>query len=115
MRLGIPLIHASVRGMEGRLTFLKPPETPCLKCLIPEAPPKEVFPVIGATPGVIGALQALEAIKYLTGQGQLLKGRLLVWDGAYAEFQTMKLQRDPGCPACSSLSATNAPRSQVLS
>jgi len=101
MRLGIPLIHASVRGMEGRLTFLLPPETPCLRCIIPEAPPREVFPIIGATPGVIGSLQAMEAIKYLSGVGQLLKGKLMVWDGGTSEFTTMKLQRDPECLACS--------------
>jgi adenylyltransferase/sulfurtransferase len=100
IRLGIPMIHASVRGLEGRLTFLHPPETPCLRCLIPEAPPREVFPILGATPGVIGSLQAMEAIKYLSGVGQLLKGRLLVWDGAGQEFLTMKLQHDPNCRAC---------------
>jgi len=100
MRLGIPFIHASVRGFEGRLTFLRPPQTPCLRCLIPEAPPKEVFPILGATAGVIGTLQAMEAVKYLTGTGTLLKGRLLVWDGAEAEFQTLKLGRDPSCPVC---------------
>lgn len=106
LRLGIPLIHAGVRGLEGRLTFLKPPETPCLRCLIPEAPPREVFPIVGATPGVIGTLQAMEAIKYLAGIGELLKGRLLVWDGACAEFRTLKIQRDPSCPACASMDVT---------
>ena len=101
MRLGIPLIHASVRGMEGRLTFLQPPETPCLRCIVPEAPPHEVFPIIGATPGVIGSLQAMEAIKYLSGIGELLKGKMLVWDGAAGEFLTLKVQRDPDCSSCS--------------
>jgi adenylyltransferase/sulfurtransferase len=100
MRLEIPLIHASVRGLEGRLTFVQSPETPCLRCVIPEAPPREVFPILGATPGVIGSLQAMEAIKYLSGVGQLLKGKLLVWDGTSMDFLTLKLQRDPDCGAC---------------
>ncbi|HVO33178.1 MAG TPA: HesA/MoeB/ThiF family protein [Elusimicrobiota bacterium] len=103
IRKHIPLAHGSIRGMEGRLTFLWPPETPCLRCLIPEAPPREVFPVIGAAPGVIGTLQALEVLKYLAGVGKTLMNRLLVWDGEYAEFQTLNIRRDPACPACGPL------------
>jgi molybdopterin/thiamine biosynthesis adenylyltransferase len=104
IRKGIPLIFGSIWGMEGRLSFLKPPETPCLRCIYPEAPPSETFPVVGATPGVIGSLQALEAIKYLTGIGKPLKGKLMVWDGGRTEFKNYRAYKDPQCPACGSLS-----------
>src|SRR5271169_563304 len=100
IRKRIPLVFGSIWGMEGQLSFLSPPETPCLKCMFPEAPPAEVFPVVGATPGIIGSLQALEAIKYLTGIGKNLKGRILVWDGKNMEFNRYKSYRDPECPAC---------------
>jgi len=103
IRKGIPMVYGSIWGMEGRLSFLKPPETPCLRCIFPEAPPKEVFPVVGATPGVIGSLQALEAIKYLTGVAPNLKGKLMVWDGTQTEFRNFKARRDPGCPVCGNL------------
>ena len=103
IRKKIPLVYGSIRGMEGRMSFIHSPETPCLRCLFPEAPPKEIFPVVGAVPGVIGTLQALEALKYLTRIGQPLKGRLLVWDGEYTEFQTLKVRRNPECPACAKL------------
>jgi adenylyltransferase/sulfurtransferase len=101
IRKRIPLVHASVWGMEGRLTFIHAPETPCLRCIFPEAPPKEVFPVLGAAPGVIGTMEAMEAIKYLTGIGATLKNRLLVWSGADATCRLLKLRRDPNCPTCS--------------
>lgn len=100
MRKGIPLVFGSIWGMEGRLSFISPPETPCLECIFPAAPPSEVFPVVGATPGVIGSLQALEAIKYFSGSGKNLKGRLLVWDGVNTEFRKLKAYKDPECPAC---------------
>ena len=73
-----------------RLSFLSPPETPCFKCLFPVAPPSEVFPVVGATPGIIGSFQALETIKYLTGIGENLKGKILVWEGKKMEFNGIK-------------------------
>jgi molybdopterin/thiamine biosynthesis adenylyltransferase len=72
----------------------------CLRCIFPEAPPAEIFPVLGATPGVIGTLQAVETIKYLAGIGTNLKGRLLLWDGTEMEFMTLKTAKDPHCPAC---------------
>ncbi len=101
---GIPLVYGSIWGMEGRLSFISPPETPCLQCMFPEAPPQEVFPVVGATPGVIGTLQALEVIKYLTGTGKNIKGRLVVWDGINTEFRNLKAYKDPECPACNGAS-----------
>jgi len=101
IRKGIPLVFGSIWGMEGRLSFIKSPETPCLRCIYPDSPPQEVFPVVGATPGVIGTLQALEVVKYLTGIGENLKGRLLVWNGSKVEFKTFRAYKDPECPSCS--------------
>jgi adenylyltransferase/sulfurtransferase len=103
IRKRIPLVYGSIYGMEGRLSFISPPETPCLRCIFSEAPPSEVFPVVGATPGVIGSLQALEAIKYLSGVGQNLKGKLMVWDGMRGEFKNYRAYRDPNCPVCKDL------------
>ncbi len=100
IRKKIPLVYGSIWGMDGRLSFIHSPETPCLRCLFPEAPPSEVFPVLGTTPGVIGSLQALEAIKYLTGMGTNIKGKLLVWEGGRTEFRTFKAIKDPTCIAC---------------
>lgn len=100
LRKGIPFVHASVWGLEGKLTFIQAPETPCLRCIFPSPPPQEVFPVLGATPGVIGCLEAMEALKYLTGVGETMKGRLLVWDGADMEFTTYPVRKNPDCPAC---------------
>ena len=100
IRKQIPLVHGSVWGLEGRLSFIHVPDTPCLRCMFPGAPPSEIFPVLGATPGVIGTLQALETVKYLTGVGTNLRGKLLVWDGSEMEFLTVGVRRDPECPAC---------------
>lgn len=100
IKKGIPLVFGAIYGIQGMLSFIQSPETPCLRCLFPEAPPKETFPVVGATPGVIGALQALETIKYLVGIGKLLKNKLLVWDGLSCDFKSFKAQKDPSCPVC---------------
>jgi molybdopterin/thiamine biosynthesis adenylyltransferase len=100
IRKNIPLVHGSIWGLDGRLTFIHSPETPCLRCFFPESPPKEVFPVLGATPGVIGTLQATEALKYLAGIGKPLKGKLLVWSGNDMSFRTFKGHKDPDCPTC---------------
>ena len=101
---GIPLVHGAIHGMMGQVTFLQPPETPCLRCLFPSAPPKETFPVVGATPGIVGCIQALEVLKHLTGVGTTLKGRLLFFDGEEMAFSTFNVSRTPGCPECGRLS-----------
>jgi adenylyltransferase/sulfurtransferase len=100
LRLRIPLVFGAVWGMEGRISFLRPPQTACLRCLYPEGPPKETFPVVGAAPGVIGALQALETIKYLTGVGEPLTDKVLVWDGLTMAFHGYALRKDPSCSTC---------------
>jgi adenylyltransferase/sulfurtransferase len=100
----IPLVHAAVWGFTGQLTFLLPPETPCLRCLVPQPPERGTFPVVGAAPGVIGSLQALEALKFLTGIGSNLKGSLLLFDGEDSCFTPLKISRDSKCPGCSGLS-----------
>lgn len=96
----VPYVYASVWGMEGRLTFFSPPDTPCLQCVFPESPAKEEIPIVGATAGVIGSLQALEVIKYLNGTGPVYCGRMLIWDGSINEFYTVKLHKKEGCPIC---------------
>jgi adenylyltransferase/sulfurtransferase len=89
--------------MMGQVTFLSPPETPCLRCIFPEAPPKRVFPVVGATPGVIGTIQAMEALKHLTGIGTTLKNRLLIFEGEEMAFTSLRVERAPSCPDCGAL------------
>jgi len=100
VKMGLPFVHAGVSGMSGQLTFIHTPETPCLYCTFPGSPPSELFPIIGATAGVIGTLEALEVLKYLTGKGNLLKNRMLFWDGELMNFHEIALQKDTGCPVC---------------
>jgi molybdopterin/thiamine biosynthesis adenylyltransferase len=100
----LPFIHAGVYGMAGQLTFIHSPQTPCLRCIFSEAPSPELFPVIGATTGVVGSLEALEVLKYLTGINGLLKSRLLIWEGDLARFEEIQLEKNPTCPVCSNKS-----------
>lgn len=97
---GIPFIHGAVRGFEGRLTTIIPGKTPCLRCIYPHPAPKEKFPVLGATPGVIGTLQAMEAVKVVLGIGLTLQDRLLIFDGEFMEFHTIQVKKDLECPEC---------------
>ncbi len=109
IRHRIPLVHGAIEGMSGQATFLQPPETPCLRCLFPAAPVRSgTFPVVGMTPGLIGCIQALEVVKYLTGVGTNLKGRLLLLDGMEMEWNTFQVERNPDCPDCGQR-ATNLP------
>jgi adenylyltransferase/sulfurtransferase len=100
VKMGIPFVHAGVSGMSGQLTFIHTPETPCLYCTFPGSPPSELFPIVGATAGVIGTLEALEVLKYLTGKGSLLKNRMLFWDGELMNFHEIALQKDTNCDIC---------------
>jgi adenylyltransferase/sulfurtransferase len=84
----------------GQATTIIPGVTPCLKCIFPKAPPKEVFPVVGVTPGFIGMIQATEVIKYLVRDGRLLTGRLLIWDGLESHAEEICVERDPKCTVC---------------
>jgi molybdopterin/thiamine biosynthesis adenylyltransferase/rhodanese-related sulfurtransferase len=101
-----PNIHGSVARFEGQVTTLLPGQGPCYRCLYPEPPPPELAPscaeagVLGVVPGVVGLLQATEAVKLLLGQGELLVGRLLAFDALAAEFTTLRVRRDPTCPVC---------------
>jgi adenylyltransferase/sulfurtransferase len=100
VKQGIPMVHAGVYGMAGQITFIDSPATPCLQCVFPEAPPPELFPVVGATVGVIGSLEALEVLKYLTGSGELLRNRLLLFEGDIMKFEELPLEKDGSCPVC---------------
>lgn len=98
--LEIPLIHGAVNGFEGRAMVVLPGRTACLGCLLHGKPQAGKFPVLGATPAVIGAIQATEAIKAITGAGRLLAGRLLRYDGQAMAFSEFKINRNPQCPDC---------------
>ena len=98
---GIPFIHAGIRSFYGQMTTVMPGRGPCLRCILRTTPPEEeVVPVLGPTPGVMGSLQALEAIKVLTGLGEPLVGRLLIFDGLKMKFEEVRVDRSPGCPVC---------------
>lgn len=99
----IPFFHGAVRGFEGRAMTVIPGETACLMCMYRGSVPTEKFPVIGAAPAVIGAIQATEVIKYIVGQGNLLKNRILLYDGLDLEFKEFKIKRNPNCEHCGSL------------
>jgi molybdopterin/thiamine biosynthesis adenylyltransferase len=96
----IPFFHGGIRGFYGQATTIIPGTTPCLKCIFPKAPPREVFPVVGVTTGIIGTIQTNEVIKYLTGSGELLTNRLFIWDGLQAHAEEICVERNPACEAC---------------
>jgi molybdopterin/thiamine biosynthesis adenylyltransferase len=101
VELGKPLIHGAIYGAEGRLMTIIPGKGPCLRCLIPREPAEhDKIPVLGPLPGIVGALEALEAIKVITGLGEPAVGKLIVIDGMDLSFYTMEIRRNPGCPAC---------------
>ncbi len=101
VRNRVPFIHGAVEGLVGQLMTILPSRGPCLKCAVPKEPPKKPhFPVLGATPGVIGCLQAMETIKLITGVGKPLVGRMLIFNGTDMTFDEIKVNRDPSCPVC---------------
>jgi molybdopterin/thiamine biosynthesis adenylyltransferase/rhodanese-related sulfurtransferase len=102
----IPVVHGSIYRFEGQATVFKPFEGPCYRCLFPQPPPPELAPscaeggVLGVLPGVIGSIQANEALKLALGIGNPLTGRLLMFDALEGTFTEIKLRRDPDCPVC---------------
>ena len=101
-----PFVHAGISGFCGQLMTVLPGKSACLRCLFPAPPPlaaPESAPTagpLGAIPGVVGSLQAVEAIKFLSGVGALLTDVLLTYDGLEVEFRPIHAKRDPACPAC---------------
>jgi molybdopterin/thiamine biosynthesis adenylyltransferase/rhodanese-related sulfurtransferase len=106
LKLGKPVVHASIYRFEGQITSFIPGEGPCYRCLYPQPPPPDMAPscqeagVLGVLPGIIGVLQANEAIKILLGMGQSLAGRLIIFDALKTKYRELKLRRDPKCPTC---------------
>ncbi|WIG96258.1 molybdopterin-synthase adenylyltransferase MoeB [Myxococcus sp. SDU36] len=104
--LGKPNVHGSIFRFEGQVTSFVPGQGPCYRCLYPAPPPPELAPscaeagVLGVLPGLIGLLQATEALKLILGQGEPLVGRLLTFDALGTRFQELKLRRDTQCPVC---------------
>ncbi|MBA7628799.1 Sulfur carrier protein adenylyltransferase [subsurface metagenome] len=102
----IPFSHAGILKFYGQLITILPGETTCYRCIFNAPPPAGVVPscsqagVLGVLPGVIGSLQATEAIKYLLGLGRLLTDTLLTYDALEMEFRAVRLDRNPNCPLC---------------
>lgn len=101
-----PVVHGSIFRFEGQVTTFLPGDGPCYRCLYPEPPPPHLAPscqeagVLGILPGVVGVIQATEAIKLILGRGNPLIGRLLTYDSLRMKFGELKLRRDKDCPAC---------------
>jgi adenylyltransferase/sulfurtransferase len=104
--LGKPNVYGSIFRFEGQASVFATADGPCYRCLYPEPPPPGLVPscaeggVLGVLPGIVGTIQATETLKLLLGIGEPLIGRLLLIDALGARFRTMRLERDPGCPAC---------------
>ncbi len=102
----IPVVHGSIFRFEGQTTVFEPRKGPCYRCLFPEPPPPELAPscaeggVLGVLPGIVGSLQASEALKLVLGIGDTLTGRLLLFDALETTFTEVALRRDPDCPVC---------------
>jgi molybdopterin/thiamine biosynthesis adenylyltransferase/rhodanese-related sulfurtransferase len=103
---GIPNVYASIFRFEGQASVLALPDGPCYRCWYPEPPPPGLVPscaeggVLGVLPGIMGTLQAMEAIKLILGIGQPLKNRVLLFDALQMRFRELKLRKSPDCPIC---------------
>jgi sulfur-carrier protein adenylyltransferase/sulfurtransferase len=101
-----PNVYGSIFRFEGQVSIFGYPEGPCYRCLYPEPPPPGLVPscaeggVLGVLPGIVGAIQAAEALKLIIGKGEPLIGRLLLFDALAMRFRELKLRKNPDCPAC---------------
>lgn len=106
VKLGKPNVYGSILRFEGQLSVFYAKEGPCYRCMFPEPPPPGLVPncaeagVLGVLPGVIGTMQATEAIKLITGIGQTMIGRMLLYDASDMTFTTIKVRKNPNCPVC---------------
>ncbi|MDQ2690154.1 MAG: molybdopterin-synthase adenylyltransferase MoeB [Chloroflexota bacterium] len=106
VRLRRPVVHGSVYRWDGQVTTFVPFEGPCYRCMHPNRPPDElvldcdVAGVLGVLPGIVGTIQATEALKLILGAGEPLVGRLLIFDALGAAVDEVRIPRDPACPAC---------------
>jgi molybdopterin/thiamine biosynthesis adenylyltransferase/rhodanese-related sulfurtransferase len=102
----IPVVHGSIYRFEGQVTVFHPHVGPCYRCLYPAPPPPELAPscaeggVLGVLPGIVGSLQASEALKLILGAGDTLTGRLLLFDALHTTFDEVSVKKDPTCPVC---------------
>jgi molybdopterin/thiamine biosynthesis adenylyltransferase len=107
VRLRLPLVAAAMSQWEGQISLYHPAAgTPCYACIFPEPPAPGLAPpcaeagIVGALPGVMGSMMALEAIKWITGAGEPLAGRMLIFDALVADSRILRLRRRAGCPVC---------------
>ncbi len=106
LHLRIPVVHGAIFRFEGQASVFKPYDGPCYRCLFPQPPPPELAPscaeagVLGVLPGIIGSIEAMEAIKMLLGIGEPLVGKLLTYDALTEDFRLLRVRRNPDCPAC---------------
>jgi adenylyltransferase/sulfurtransferase len=110
--LGKPNVYGSIFRFEGQASVFSTADGPCYRCLFPEPPPPDSVPscaeggVLGVLPGMIGTIQAAETIKLILGVGKSLAGRLLLVDALTMEYRTVRLRKDPACPACGTRTIT---------
>lgn len=104
--LGLPVVYGAIYRFEGQASVFGLEDGPCYRCLFPEPPPPGMVPscadagVLGVLPGIIGTVQAIEAVKLVLGRGRSLSGRLLLFDALAMEFREVEVERDPSCPVC---------------
>ncbi|ABR54455.1 UBA/THIF-type NAD/FAD binding protein [Methanococcus vannielii SB] len=103
IKYDIPLVHGAIEGLRGQVTTLVPKETPCIECIFKLDDENKTFPVLGVTPGIIGSIQASEAIKLITGIGKPLKNKLLSIDIENNDYFTFNLKKNENCKACGDL------------
>jgi adenylyltransferase/sulfurtransferase len=119
VKMKVPYVFGAAIGLEGNLSVFSPPETPCLECVMPNLSDTDLQTcntrgVLGATPGIIGAMQAMETVKLIAGVGSPLKGKLMVCDFSDMSFATVDVSRNASCPACHGEIAAGLPREKLV-